>query len=87
VIVVSDGASGELGPELDRTVGFIIEEEGVGATASIDGFTAINFDEFDGFRICAGDGGPEEGCFARHSGHRGIIGLEAVGCPTLEAEG
>jgi hypothetical protein len=63
MIVVADGASGELGTEADGGVG-VIEEEGIGATASIDCFTTIYFDEFDGFWICAGYAGPKEGCFA-----------------------
>jgi hypothetical protein len=63
VIVVAYGASGELGTEADGR-GWVIEEEGIGATASIDCFTPIYIDEFDGFWICAGYAGPKEGSFA-----------------------
>ena len=77
--MVAYGACGRLGSEADGGVG-VIEEEGIGATASIDCFTTIYFDEFDGFGVSAGDGGPKEGSFA--IGHRGIIGLVVVGCPT-----
>jgi hypothetical protein len=79
VIVVSYGASGELGTEADGG-GWVIKEEGVGATAGIVGFTAIYIGEFDGFGVCAGNGGPEEGSFAiRHCHH--LVG-RAGGCPT-----